>query len=162
MSPTLGFIVLLVLAGLVLMLFELLTISFGILTGLSIISFAAAIYLAFTISVAAGIWMIIVLAIGVPVYLVAMIRWLPKTSIGKKLFLEKAQKDSGAAAPDAAALDGLIGREALAETMLRPGGMIRIEGRRVDAQAESGVIDAGKKVRIVGISMGNAVVRQVE
>lgn len=55
------------------------------------------------------------------------------------------------------ALDALVGREGAADTDLRPAGFIRIEGRRLDAVAESGLIEAGTPVRIV--SAAEAILR---
>ncbi|MBX3374874.1 MAG: NfeD family protein [Phycisphaeraceae bacterium] len=48
-------------------------------------------------------------------------------------------------------VQGLIGAEGIAETSLRPIGVVRIAGRRVDAMAEMGIIDAGTPVTVVSV-----------
>lgn len=53
-----------------------------------------------------------------------------------------------------AALDALVGRDAVADTDLRPAGFIRLDGRRLDAVAESGLIEAETAVRIVSAAEG--------
>lgn len=46
-------------------------------------------------------------------------------------------------------LAALVGTEGVAETALRPIGTVRIEGQRLDAMAEQGVIDAGTRIVVV-------------
>jgi membrane-bound ClpP family serine protease len=47
-----------------------------------------------------------------------------------------------------------VGLDAVAETDLRPAGFIRLDGRRLDAVAESGLIESGTAVRIVSAAEG--------
>ncbi|MDR1556051.1 MAG: nodulation protein NfeD [Tannerellaceae bacterium] len=46
-------------------------------------------------------------------------------------------------------LDSLIGKEGIAETVLRPSGKVRIEGEWYDGVSESGFIEKGTKVKVV-------------
>jgi len=154
-------IIALLVAGLVLLLLEILTPTFGILIALGAISLAAAVWLCFRISSALGLVMIVALVITVPVYLVALVKWLPMSPLGKKLFLRKAPKPA-VATPEAAEHEALVGRTGLAESLLRPTGAIRIEGHRVIATAETGIIQKGTKVKVIRAEGMNVVVRQVE
>lgn len=54
-----------------------------------------------------------------------------------------------------------IGRQGVAETPLRPIGFVRIGDRRLDASAETGLIDAGTPVRVVAVVDGTLKVRPV-
>ncbi|MCB1236941.1 MAG: hypothetical protein KDM91_17870 [Verrucomicrobiae bacterium] len=56
--------------------------------------------------------------------------------------------------------DRRIGQVGEALTDLRPSGRVRIEGERVDAVAESGVIEKGAAVRVVGTDMSGVIVRE--
>ncbi len=58
-------------------------------------------------------------------------------------------------------LDGMVSRAALALTPLRPSGMVELEGRRLEAVAEEGLIAAGAAVRVVRVRSGRLVVRAV-
>jgi membrane-bound serine protease (ClpP class) len=42
-----------------------------------------------------------------------------------------------------------LGREGVAQTVLRPAGMALIDGKRLDVEAESGMIESGSPVKIV-------------
>lgn len=48
-------------------------------------------------------------------------------------------------------LRGLIGAEGVTETALRPVGFVKINGQRVDAMAESGVVEAGTPVVVTDV-----------
>ena len=159
-TPTIIF--LLIIAALVLIFFEFLTVSFGIFTTLALVALVSAVYYAFTISATVGFSVLVLALVAVPTYLVVLVRWLPKTSLGKGLFLKRAPSGAAGGTPDATGLSELIGKEGVVETVLRPGGKIVLAGRRIDAQAESGVIEKGERVRVVGIHMGNAIVRGIK
>jgi membrane-bound serine protease (ClpP class) len=50
-----------------------------------------------------------------------------------------------------AQLKGLIGARGVAVTSLRPVGTVKIDGQRLDAMAESGVIDAGSPIVVTDV-----------
>lgn len=54
----------------------------------------------------------------------------------------------------------LIGREGTAHTVLRPSGIVMIDGRRLDALAETGMIDQGRTVRVLRTQGYQVVVRE--
>jgi membrane-bound serine protease (ClpP class) len=161
MGTTIAFIVLLILAGLVLLLFELLTPTFGPLAVMGLAAFGGAVWLGFTLSPEAGVILLIALLIAVPAYVVFLVRSLPRLPGAKKLFLEKVPSLTASGTPDAASMESLVGKTGTAETLLRPSGAVRIEGRRVVAVAESGVIDKGATIKVVAASGMNLIVRAV-
>lgn len=158
---TIALIVLCMLAGMVLVLFELLTPTFGPLAALGLAAFAGAIWLSFTVSTATGWTVLAVVIVGLPPYVWLLVRALPNLPGGKALFLKQIPKSTAQAAPDADEHKAMIGKTGTAETMLRPAGAVRIDGKRVNAQAESGVIDAGETVKVIAADMANVIVRRV-
>lgn len=105
---------------------------------------------------AAGIYLVLS-----PLVIVTLLRFWTHSRVGRKLVLGGEEEDYEAD-PEAAAarseearrrrvseLAALVGSRGLAETSLRPVGTVRIEGRRIDALAESGIIDAGSPVEVV-------------
>jgi membrane-bound serine protease (ClpP class) len=56
-------------------------------------------------------------------------------------------------------LAGLVGQHGIVETPLRPIGFIRIGEQRLDASAETGLIDAGTPVRVIAVVDGTLKVR---
>jgi len=121
-----------------------------------------AVYLCFTISPVLGVVAIVALVFLIPAYLWAMIKYLPRTALGRILQLRAQSKDPGEGTPDATELDALLGRTAVAETTLRPSGAIRIDEKRVIATAETGFIKEGATVKIIKAVGMNVVVREVK
>ncbi|HUS47973.1 MAG TPA: NfeD family protein [Phycisphaerae bacterium] len=163
MGTIIVIIVALIVVAMLLFLLELLTPSFGIMTALGVAALGGAIWLAFAyVGSVVGIVLIGVMVFGVPTYFVTMIRLLPRLGPGRQLFLEKKGDDTAAGTPEAASNKALIGRIGVTETQLRPSGAVRIEGRRVIALAESGVIEKACSVKVVGIDGSDVIVRAVQ
>jgi membrane-bound serine protease (ClpP class) len=79
---------------------------------------------------------------------------LPKTSFGRPLVLETTlPAGDGTTAPQA-------GESGEAATPLRPAGKVVVGGRRMDAVAEVGFVEAGARVRVVRAEAGRLVVRE--
>lgn len=55
-----------------------------------------------------------------------------------------------------------LGREGFALTQLHPAGAMKIDGDRVDVVSEGGFIEAGVKVRVIGLDGTRILVREVE
>ncbi len=154
-------IIILVVAAIVLSFLEICTPSFGMLTVAAITAIAAAIYFACTISPWAGAGLAIGVLIAMPIYLGVLVRLLPKTPLGKRLFLAKAPDSTGDAMPQAEAYNELIGKTGVAETQLRPSGTVRIDGKRIMARAESDIIEDGTEVKVIRADSMNVIVKPV-
>jgi membrane-bound serine protease (ClpP class) len=59
-------------------------------------------------------------------------------------------------------LPDLVGREGEAVSPLRPAGVVRIEGRRVDVVTRGEMIDAGAAVKVVEVEGNRVVVREMK
>jgi membrane-bound serine protease (ClpP class) len=81
-----------------------------------------------------------------------LIRFLPRGWMWDRMVLAatvgSAAQAAGGSPDQAAMLDALIGRRAVAATALRPGGQVEIDGRRFEARTEVGAIDAGAEVLV--------------
>ena len=159
---TILLILVLLVGALVLFAAEVCTPTFGLLAVAAVGCLVGAVYLCFTISPAVGVVAIVALVFLIPAYLWAMIKYLPRTALGRILQLRAQSKDPGEGTPDAAKLEALLGRTAVAETTLRPSGAIRIDDKRVIATAETGFIKEGATVKIVKAVGMNVVVREVK
>lgn len=73
---------------------------------------------------------------------------LPKTKLGRRAFLEK--EISGSSSIYGVETRELVGKAAEALTLLSPSGYVRIDGKRYEAFSQSGQIDAGSELRVVG------------
>ena len=155
-------IVLLLAASLVVLFLEILTPTFGLLAVVGAGGLIAAAWVAFTQSTAAGFAVSAGILIGVPIYLTALVKILPKTRFGQKLFLASTEVGKAEGIPEAEFYEKLIDSVGVAETPLRPAGAVRAGGRRIDAMAEGGLIERGEKVRIIRVSGSSCIVRKVE
>jgi membrane-bound serine protease (ClpP class) len=88
----------------------------------------------------------------------ASITYFPRTRAGKKMIL--AETETSARAQSTRPGDW-IGREGVAQTILRPAGVAMIGDKRLDVVAESGVIESGSPVRIVAVNDNRLVVRKL-
>ena len=152
-------IVVLILAAMVLAMLEILTPSFGLIGALAAACVAGAIYTAWTLSSVFGIVLLIGVIVATPLYLVFLVRWVPRTRFGQKLFLKRIVVDLGEGTPEADMLEHMIGKTGTAETMLRPSGAVRIDGKRVVAVTESGIINKGQTVTVIKAAGVNVIVR---
>lgn len=85
-------------------------------------------------------------------------RYLPKTKLGKRAFLN-AEVDGVSAAFGKDAL-ALVGKTGEAVTMLSPSGYILVDGRRYEAFCQSGQVDAGSPLEIIGADNFRLIVTQ--
>jgi membrane-bound serine protease (ClpP class) len=153
---------LLLAGGLLLVLVEICTPSLGLLGLAATACFVAAIWLTFGLSPWAGVALIAVLVVGVPFYVIWAMRLLPKTAIGRKLFVSREPAVPGEGVPDSESNRTLLGAEGEALSTLRPSGVARIDGRRMSVWAESGYIAAGARVRVVKAGGMNLTVRALD
>lgn len=152
----------LIIAGLVLLMLEILTPSFGLLAAGAVAALCGAVWMSYTINPGLGVGLIIALLVGVPCYLVFMVKWLPTTTMGQHLFLKRASHGEGEGVPDADDLAAMVGQTGTTETLLRPSGAIRVAGKRIIALSESGIIPKGHAIKIVRASGSNVIVRKVD
>lgn len=79
----------------------------------------------------------------------------PDTPMGRRLILgDPDGRPSGAGADDPSRDDAggaLVGAEGVAVTDMRPMGTVEIDGKRLEAAAELGLIHAGERVRVTAV-----------
>ena len=151
-----------IIAALVLFLLEILTPFFGLIVTAGIGFLVGAIWLTFAeFGPVAGFILLVASIVLVPAYIAFLIRVLPKSPIGRRLFLGKARRATAEGTPEAEQLEAMVGKTGMAETPLRPTGAVRIDSRRVIASAESGMIEKGDAVTVIGASGTNVIVRKV-
>jgi len=150
-------VVALFVAGLVFLGFEVLAPGaiLGVLAGLCLL---AGVVLAFAShGMEGGLVATAVALFAVGALMYFELRILPRTRMGRKMFLEKAIE--GASQPPVATeADKVIGRDAVALTALSPTGLVEVAGKRYEARCNSGFADAGTRLRVVRIETFQLVV----
>ena len=84
--------------------------------------------------------------------------WLPRSRLAKKFSMDTT--NPGTRQPPVARPDEVVGREATAETVLAPGGYVQVDGRRYEAFCQSGHVEPGTRLRIVGVDSFRLIVNQ--
>ncbi len=163
MASTLILIIFLYLAAMFLIVVEICTPTFGMLGVLAVGAVGWAIWLGYNeIDPLAGLVMLIVSLIALPIYTVAAVKILPKTRLGGLLILKSRTAEPGEGTPEADELTSLIGRTAPVDSTLRPSGTIRIDNKRIIAQAESGMIEQGQQVKVIAAAGNRVIVRKTQ
>ena len=75
--------------------------------------------------------------------------WLPKSRIARHFSMNTTLQ--GASQPPLAEESEVLGREAVAETVLAPSGYVRIGNRRFEAFCQAGFVSAGEKLTVSGL-----------
>jgi membrane-bound serine protease (ClpP class) len=117
------------------------------------------VYRAFAVGPATGVLVIVGLLIGVPVYVICLVRWLPHTRMGRRLTLGDKPVAAGLQSPTEADTAMLVGAEGQTVSSLRPSGTVRIGPRRLTARAETGFIPTGTPVKVISSSGYLVIVR---
>jgi membrane-bound serine protease (ClpP class) len=86
------------------------------------------------------------------------IKYFPRTKVGQRMILHETLQ---AARASPSANTELVGREGIAQTVLRPAGIGQIDGKRLDVVAESDMIERGSPIRIVAVEGSRIVVRKL-
>lgn len=152
---TLTLAILLFIVGAVLLFGELFLPTGGILGVLAGLIFLAGVVMCFMVDRWLGLGVFLVLVILSPFVGAMMIRWYPKTPIGKRMILTGEQT---VVRPPPVH----IGQTGVTVTPLRPSGEVEFEDDRVEVISDRGIINPGATVRVVAIENGRPVVRVTE
>jgi membrane-bound serine protease (ClpP class) len=86
------------------------------------------------------------------------VKYFPRSKLGQRMILDASLASARASqSPDA----DLLGREGVAQTVLRPSGIGRIEGKRLDVVAESDMIERGSRIKVVAVERSRILVRKL-
>ena len=135
----------------------------GFLGVTSVAVLAAAIGVAFSHSVVAGVGVIVFVALTTPLVLFGMLKVWPHTPIGRRM-LNRRPGEVAADPPirktrRGTPLDQLVGRVGIAKTDLLPSGQVAIDGEKIDAISIGTPIDRGSNVIVVSVETGRVRVR---
>ena len=161
-TETVLLIVVLVVAAMALIVAEICTPTFGLLGVLAVGCVAAAVYLCYTMDHVLGLAALVAAIVALPVYAVAAVKIIPRTALGRTLFLKRKAVQPGQGTPEADELKRYVGRKTTAETVLRPSGTVRIDDKRIVARAESGMIEKGRPVRVIDAAGTYVVVQEMD
>ncbi len=86
---------------------------------------------------------------------------LPKSALFRRITLELSQDNSKGYSSHSKPDQGLVGKEGLVHTTLRPAGLVIIDGKRLDVVAEGEFINKGESVKVIAADGMRIVVEKV-
>ncbi len=143
--------------GLLLIVAEVFFPSLGLLGVLATAAIVGAIVMAF--KAGSGPSFTLVVAIVVPMTVMLGMRLFPKSPLGKHMVLGGPSFEVGVESD--AERNALMGRTGVVEAGLRPAGIARIEGQRMDVVSRGEAIEKGAQVRVIDIHGNRVVVSRV-
>lgn len=101
--------------------------------------------------------------IGTPVLIVLGLKLFPKTFVGKKLILKQSlTREAGFSSSTDERYEELPGKEGKALTVLRPSGMVLIDGRKYSVVTSGEMIEKDAVVRVKKVEGSRIVVQRVK
>lgn len=152
--------VLLLAVGLGCIVAEVLFPSLGMLSLLATAAILGAVALAFGQDTSTGINFLIAVIVLVPLAVVLGFKVLPRSPLAKHLMLRGLSFESSHATDERDL--ALLGVEGVVESPLRPAGMARLAGRRVDVVSRGALVPEGTRVVVVEVRGNRVVVAPVE
>ncbi len=141
-------VIALAIAGIILIIVEVF-LPGGVLGFLGFCCIGGSIYFAFRSFGMTGLAVsaVVLISTAVLAWLTAL-KVLPRTSIGRDLFLTKTQKGYDTRKDE---LEKLVGKSGVTESALRPTGKVDIDGDRYDAVSEGEFLEKGSNIVVTGI-----------
>lgn len=136
--------------------------SFGFLILCSVAALAGSVWFAFDVSVTFGACYLFGLILIVPLVVSFVLRTIPKTSVGKKFFLETPEEPPEAADPLRVEFRRLVGRCGRAVSLMMPAGRVEIDGKFYDALSDSVAIEPNELVTVVRFEAATLIVRKTD
>lgn len=139
--------------------------SGGMITVMCVISFVISVWMAYRgwWNSSPGLFWSFVsgLLVVIPVFVLGVFRVIENTRLGDRILLTGPALDE--VTPYQAEeqhLTTLIGRHGRTQSMLNPGGFIKVDGERLHAISEGMVIDPDESVEIIGVRGTRVIVRR--
>lgn len=159
MRSGLGLPLLLQLAGVAVVIAEIIIPSGGLISLVALGIFAYSLYLVFAnVSTAAGMAFLAADIVLVPLLVLAGVKLMARSPVTLR---RKLSREEGVQSQDPG-LAAWLGREGSAATDLRPAGIALIDGRRVDVLTRGDYIEEGTPVVVTAVTGNQVVVRKRE
>lgn len=155
--------ILLLALGLGVIFLELFVPSAGVLGVLAAVLIISGIIVAFLSSVQAGVIVLTITAITLPLLIGLLIKVWPNTPVGRRVLIGTVKEEDVLPKDEhyqeIKSLDGKVG---FAKTKMLPSGMVVIDGKSYDAISDGFAIEPGEQIQVVAIKTNKVLVRKVD
>ena len=140
---------------------ELLVIpGFGIVGILGILGILTSIILSFE-NYTQAVWVLIAAFAFTALAVKLLWKKLRKSPIMKKIILESALDEERGFTIASPEVKSLVGKTGTTSTVMRPSGLVEIEGQRYTAQTPGDFLEKGTKIRVIEVRANRIVVEKV-
>ena len=99
--------------------------------------------------------------IGTPAMIMIGLKVFPKSFVGKRLILHKSmEQEAGYTSADSEKYNGLVGKQGIVVTILRPSGMVKIDGKKFSVVTSGEMIQKDEVVSVLKVEGNRIVVRK--
>jgi membrane-bound serine protease (ClpP class) len=153
--------VLLFVVGFIALFLELFVPAAGIIGAAGIICMLVATVLAYnSLGKIVGSLFLAGVLVGTPAMIMLGLKVFPKSFIGKRLILFRSmEQEYGFTSSDVEKYRDLLGKEGITLTMLRPSGMVRINGKKYSVVTSGELIERDQTVHVIKVEGNRIVVR---
>jgi membrane-bound serine protease (ClpP class) len=128
----------------------------GFIGGMCLLAAVAVGFAAFGIQ--GGLLTALLIIILAGVCLVVWIKYFPRTRMGQSLTLSDDGKTFKSASPE---FMDLLNKEGVALSILRPAGIAKFDGKRVDVVADGSWIESGKPIKVTRVEGVRILVKEI-
>lgn len=148
----------LLIMGIIFIYIEFVIPALGIVGGIGIICLIVATILSYSnFGYKIGLIFLVALLVGVPGMVLWGLKLFPKTFFGKKLILDKSERQEEGFTSFSNNYNNLVGQVGVALTKLRPSGLVKIGGAKYSAITSGEMIDENSSIRVAKVA-GNSIV----
>jgi membrane-bound serine protease (ClpP class) len=154
--------VLLFVIGFIALFLELFVPAAGIIGAAGIICMIVATVLAYnSIGKLVGSLFLTGVLVGTPSMIMLGLKVFPRSFIGKRLILHQSMdQEEGFNSAEGEKYKDLLGKEGITVTMLRPSGMVRIDGKKYSVVTSGELIEKEEMVSVIRVEGNRIVVRR--
>ncbi|TET37436.1 MAG: hypothetical protein E3J72_05930 [Planctomycetota bacterium] len=149
-------------AGVGVLVAEVFIVSFGVLTLAALGCFVGGCVFAFYANQTFGMIFTLGNLIAVPIIVYLLIKYLPKTGVGRHLIRIKPSSEEKTVSDQVKKNKRFMGAHGVAVSMLRPAGIAEIDGERIDVVTEGVFLDPGTLLEVIEVSGNRLVVKRLE
>jgi len=128
----------------------------GFIGGLCLLAAVVVGFIAFGLQ--GGLLVALAVVVLAGVCLVIWVKYFPRTRMGQSLTLSDDGKSFKSASPE---FMDLLNKEGVAFSILRPAGIAKIDGKRVDVVADGSWIESGKPIKVTRVEGVRILVKEI-
>jgi membrane-bound serine protease (ClpP class) len=106
-------------------------------------------------------WQAHLVLFGSLLFSIILVRLLIRSKTWKKIVLDTVVSEAGSVTVQNAELANLVNREGIAYSLLRPAGLVLIDGQKYDVVSEGSFVEKNARITVLKVEGTRIIVRQI-